>query len=81
MCSLRLQFRCKIQVHTRGLIPKQVPATSPLVYAEPIRFVDFCHWPPELTWDVLVIKLDDYATNKSNCIRPMNSSKTLYPSC
>ena len=63
------------------MVPKQVPATSPLVYAEPIRFVDFWHWSRELTWDVLVIKLDDYATYKSNYIRPMNSSKTLYPSC
>ena len=42
------------------------------MYAEPIRFVDFCHWPPELSWDVLVIKLDDYATYKSNYIRPIN---------
>ena len=27
--SLRLEFLCKIRVHTRGLVPKQVLATSP----------------------------------------------------
>ena len=39
MWSLRLEFRCKIRVHTRGLVPEasawdKFPATSPLVCAD-----------------------------------------------
>ena len=33
MWSLQLEFRCKMRVHTRGPMP--VPATSPLVCADP----------------------------------------------
>ena len=34
MWSLRLEFRCKIRVHTRGLVPEASPCDLSLVRAD-----------------------------------------------